>query len=273
MSINKDASGRRWVQAEVELPGTPEEIWDAIATGPGVSSWFVPTEEREDGTVVSRFGPGIEAVAKKTAWDPPRRFAAESPGFGPDAPPLATEWIVEARSGGTCIVRVVHSLFASTDDWDTHLESIESGWPWFFHVLRLYVTHFRTQPCTAFRVMGMVPGPALEAWDALTGPLSLAGAAVGQRVSTPAGAPPLAGVVEQTGSGGHPQGLMLRLNEPAPGIASLFALAMGGQVYLILDFYLYGQGASSAAASAEPAWQAWMAERFPLAGATACDAP
>jgi hypothetical protein len=66
---------------------------------------------------------------------------------------------------------------------------------------------------------------------------------------------------------------MLRLEEPAPGIASLFALAMGGQVYLILDFYLYGQGASSAAASAEPAWQAWMAERFPLAGATACDAP
>lgn len=115
----------------MEVPGTPGEVWQAIATGPGVSSWFVPTEVREDGTVVSHFGPGMDAVAKATAWDPPRRFAAESEGFGPNAPPLATEWIVEARAGGTCVVRVVHSLFATGDDWDNQLESLESGWPWF----------------------------------------------------------------------------------------------------------------------------------------------
>ncbi|MEX2302215.1 MAG: hypothetical protein WD733_14845 [Bryobacterales bacterium] len=66
---------------------------------------------------------------------------------------------------------------------------------------------------------------------------------------------------------------MLRLDAPAPGIASLFALAMGPQVYLILDFYLYGQQAAGAAASAKPAWQAWMAGRFPMADAAACDAP
>ena len=44
MSVKKDASGRRSVQVEVEVPGTPEEVWQAIATGPGISSWFVPTE-------------------------------------------------------------------------------------------------------------------------------------------------------------------------------------------------------------------------------------
>src|SRR2546425_795851 len=43
MSVKKEASGRRSVQVEVEVPGTPEEVWQAIATGPGVSSWFVPT--------------------------------------------------------------------------------------------------------------------------------------------------------------------------------------------------------------------------------------
>ncbi len=80
MSLKKDASGRRWVQVEVEVPGTPEEVWQAIATGPGVSSWFVPTEveEREGGAVVSHFGPGMDSIATATAWDPPRRFAAES---------------------------------------------------------------------------------------------------------------------------------------------------------------------------------------------------
>jgi hypothetical protein len=43
MSVKIDPSGRRSVQVEVEVPGTPEQVWQAIATGPGVSSWFVPT--------------------------------------------------------------------------------------------------------------------------------------------------------------------------------------------------------------------------------------
>src|SRR5262245_17188270 len=118
MSLKKEPSGRRSIQVEVEVPGTPEQVWEAIATGPGISSWFVPTEVRDDGTMVMHFGPGMDSVAERTAWEPPHRFAAESAGLGPEAPTLATEWIVEARAGGTCVVRVVHSLFAATDDWD-----------------------------------------------------------------------------------------------------------------------------------------------------------
>src|SRR5437773_11904194 len=105
MSVKKEDSGRRWVQVEVEVPGTPEAVWQAIATGPGVSSWFVPTEAREDGTVVSHFRPGMVAIATHTVCDPPRRVAAAGE-LGPNAPRMATEWIVEARSGGTCIARV-----------------------------------------------------------------------------------------------------------------------------------------------------------------------
>ncbi|MFL6261633.1 MAG: SRPBCC family protein [Thermoanaerobaculia bacterium] len=104
-------------------------------------------EEREGGTVVSHFGlgPEMEAHATVTAWEPPHRFAAESQDLGPGAPSLATEWIVEARAGGMCVVRVVHSVFASGDDWDDQLASIESGWPSFFKNLRLYLTR-RTSP-------------------------------------------------------------------------------------------------------------------------------
>ena len=47
MSVKKEANGRRSVQVEVEVPGTPEEVWQAIATGPGISSWMVPTEFEE----------------------------------------------------------------------------------------------------------------------------------------------------------------------------------------------------------------------------------
>lgn len=261
MSVKKDASGRRSVQVEVEVPGTPEEVWQAIATGPGVSSWFVPTEIREDGTVVSHFGPGMDAIATRTAWEPPRRFAGEGQ-LGPNAPPLATEWVIEARSGGTCVVRVVHSLFASSDDWDNHLESLESGWPAWFRILRLYLTHFRGERCSTFRLMGVAPEPESKAWAALTGSLGLARATVGQRWNTSAGVPPLAGLVDWVGEGKHLHEL-LRLDDPTPGIAFLMAHALGGQVYLAISFYLYGDRAPAAAARDEPLWHAWMKEQFP----------
>ena len=264
MSVKKDDTGRRWIQVEVEVPGTPEEVWNAIATGPGVSSWFVPTEFRDDGTVVSDFGPGMESVAKITDWDPPRSLSAESKDLGPEAPAVATEWIVEARSGGTCTVRVVHSLFASTDEWDDQLESWESGWPWFFQVLHLYLSHFGGQPFSAFRGMGSAPEPAAAAWDAFNGALGLGGLALGERVRGTGGATPLAGAVAQAKDGEGDYAALLRLEEPAPGIASLFALPMGGQIFLVIDFYFYGDGAAAAAADAEPLWLAWMNERFPI---------
>ena len=113
MSVKKEASGRRSVQVEVEVPGTPEEVWQAIATGPGISSWFVPTEfEERDGKPVAvklNFGPGMESRSVVTAWDPPRMFAAEAPGWAPGSPPIADEWSVEVRGGGICVVRVVHT--------------------------------------------------------------------------------------------------------------------------------------------------------------------
>jgi len=263
MSLKRDESGRRWIEVETEVPGTPEEVWEAIATGPGVSSWFVPTEVREDGTVVANFGPGMESVAKRTAWEPPRRFAAESEGLGPGAPKLATEWIVEARAGGRCVVRVIHSLFASTDDWDDQLESIEGGWPAFFRNLRLYLTHFKGQFGASIQAMGTAAEPASEAWAALTGALGIAGAVETGRVKSAAGAPIVEGVVERVGPPEHPE-LLVRLEEPAPGIAHLFAMPMGGQVYLAVHLYLFGRDAPAAAAREESVWAAWMSERFPV---------
>lgn len=45
------------------------------------------------------FGPGLEPRAAVTAWDPPRMFAAQGESWD-GAPPIATEWSVEARDGG-----------------------------------------------------------------------------------------------------------------------------------------------------------------------------
>jgi uncharacterized protein YndB with AHSA1/START domain len=265
MPVKRDEAGTRYVQAEVEVPGTPEEVWEAIATGPGITSWFVPSEVdgRVGGAAVSHFGSGMDSVAKITGWDPPRRFVAESrDDIGPGGPPVATEWIVEARGGGQCVVRVVHRWFTESDAWDDQFEGHTHGWISFFRVLRLYLAHFRGLRGAPVQVMGVAPEPKEEAWEAWTWPLGLFGAAVGQRVGTPAGAPPLAGMVEWAGQPEGPEELLVRLDQPAPGIAHLVPHAMGGQVYLTLRFYLYGDDASSIASEAQAAWQGWMDEHF-----------
>lgn len=275
MPVNRDPSGRRSVQAETEVPGTPEEVWAAIATGPGITSWFVPSQVdgRVGGDVVCSFGPGMDSLSTITAWDPPHRFVADSrDDMGPDDPSVATEWIVEARAGGTCVVRVVHSWFSESDAWDGQFEGHTHGWQAFFRVLRLYLAHFRGQAGVPVQLMGVAPPPKEAAWEAWTRPLGLTGAAVGQAVRTPDGAPPLAGTVEWAGQPAWPEELLIRLDEPAPGIAHLVPHAMGGQVYLTMRLYLFGENAPAAAAQAEAAWQAWLAERFAPATAAA-DAP
>jgi uncharacterized protein YndB with AHSA1/START domain len=260
MSVQIDQSGQRWVQAEVEVPGTPEEVWQAIATGPGISSWFVPTtvDGRVGGTTTSSFGPGMDSVATIAEWEPPRRFVASNQD---ETPAVATEWSVEARDGSTCVVRVVHRWFAETDDWDEQFVGHSYGWLAFFRVLKSYLTHFPGQHGRLVQAMATAPEPKEAAWAALTERLGIADAAVGQRVETKPGAPRLAGTVEWAGQPAWPEELLIRLDEPAPGIAHLVPHAMGGQVYLSVRLVLFG-----GAGGEEAAWNAWLQEQFQPVG-------
>ncbi|WP_204348863.1 hypothetical protein, partial [Serratia marcescens] len=56
--------------------------------------------------------------------------------------------------------------------------------------------------------------------------------------------------------------LLVRLDQPAPGLAHLVPHAIGGKVYLTIRFYLYGDDVAEAAGQAEAAWAAWIGERF-----------
>ena len=266
MSVKKEASGRRSVQVEVELPGTPEEVWQAIATGPGISSWFVPTEfEERDGkpvVVKVELGPGMEVRSPVTAWEPPRKWAAQSDSLVPGSPPIANEWSVEARGGGICILRIVQSLFASTDDWDNQLEGTESGWPGFFRTLRIYLTHFRGQRSAIMQKMAPAAGTEAEAWESMTAALGLKGLSVGQRCTVPAGVPAFSGVVEYVTQ--SPYDALLRIDKPGPGVAALGAVNFGGPSMVALNFYLYGDQAAGTVARESPLWQAWVQKRFPM---------
>lgn len=284
MPVKKDKDGQRSVEAEVEVPGSPEEVWHAIATGKGISSWFVPSkvEEREGGTTVTSFGPGMDAVAKITKWNPPKSFTAE--GTEEELGSVATEWIVESREGGTCVVRVVHRWFADTDDWDGQFEGHAYGWAAsFFRVLRLYLSHFPGQKCSAFQLTTISDKPALEILRTIKSALNID--EKNSQFTSTSGTPELTGVLERVeitdpellrirenapqvvtaleGMEGEEPELFLRLDRPAPGLAHVMVIGMGDQTLVSIRFHLYGDNGAAVAADAEREWNDWLAERFP----------
>lgn len=265
MSVKKEASGRRSVQIEVEVPGTPEEVWKAIATGPGISCWLVPTEiEERDGKpalVKMNFGPGMEISSPVTAWNPPLKWTTQTGGMLPGSPPIANEWSVESRGGGKCVVRIVQSLFASTDDWDNQLEAGAAAWPGFLRALRIYLTHFRGQGSVQMKWVASIDAPEAEAWSMATAALGLKDVRVGQRWTSPPGVPAFSGVVEYYTE--NPYDVLLRIDKPGPGIAALGAFNCGGPSMVAMGFYLYGDQAAGTVASQSPLWDAWFQMRFP----------
>lgn len=267
---DRNPSETRSIQLEVEVPGTPEQVWEAIATGCGIAAWFVPAEvaEREGGDVSFDMGSGMEFAGKVSAWDRPRRFAYEEEWqpFEELAPVrLATEWIVEARSGDTCVVRLVSSVFTDDKaDWDAELDNMREGWRVHLHILQLYLANFLGEPCSTIMVTGAAPGPLNRGWAALTDALGVSGATEGERAQTTApGAPPLAGAVERVTESEHSRGLMLSIDEPGPGVAIVFVYSYRGELYTNFHAYLFGDEAPTVAARDRPAWQAWMQEHFP----------
>ena len=264
-----DASETRAIDLDIEVPGTPEEVWEAVASGPGITAWFVPArvDGRLGGTCELDFGPGVGVeTARITAWEPPRRFVTEVAGEG--RPVFALEWLVEARDGGTCVVRLVNSGFGSGADWDAEYDATEAGWRLFLYNLRLYLTHFPGRRCSSVLVNGHADGPVDRAFGELAAALGLpAGASQGERVAATApGAPPLAGVVERAA----PNMLTLLLERPAAGIAFVVCEPAGdGSAHASVYLYLFGHGAAEAAARDEPGWRAWVQRHFPAAEAPA----
>ncbi len=248
---------QRSIELEVEVPGTPEEVWQAIATGPGISSWYVPhtVEERTGGSATASFGaaPEMQIRGRVVEWDPPHRIIFDG-GEGVDG--LAFEWTVQARDGGMCTVRLVNSGFGSGESFDDHYDQMTEGWKLFLFNLKLHLTHFSGQHATAALPMATWPGPKQQTWSTLTNALGIPEApAVGSRIDvTTSDAPPFGGTVVEAES----WRIALLLDQPAPGTAFIAAEGGGDQVGVSIWSYLYGDAGAKAAATDGPRWQEWL---------------
>ncbi|MGN6575370.1 MAG: SRPBCC family protein [Nocardioides sp.] len=246
------------LEFSVEVPGTPEQVWQAIATAKGMSAWFTPTEmeEREGGALHFTMGPEMGSAGHVTRWDPPRRLAYEEDwaalmGKDPDAlSPLTSEFIVEAQSGGTCVVHVTSSGFGTGAAWESEFwDTMAQGWMPFFDNLRLYLSRFPGQEATHLEATASHPGDSAGVWSALQEALGLGdeGATVEVRGVT--------GTVECVGE----RQALIRLTAPVRGMLNVSAWGEGdGKATAAIRAYLFSAGAADYVQREEPAWQTWL---------------
>lgn len=261
MPIHLDSPGRRRVEMYFDTPGTPQQVWAAMATGPGNAAWFARAtiEERVGGLLRFDFMPGMSSQGEVTAWDPPRRFAYVEPEWEPGAPPIETEITIRPGDGPGCAVRMTHTIRTDSSRWDASLQNFEDNWPGFFKVLRHYLANFADRPAASFQVMTQT-SDALEAvWNRMTGALGLVDAKAGEKRRV-TGPQVLSGTVEEVRQDASQHFVMLFLDQPV-GVAWVGSWrGAGSPVTASAAFYFYGANAQDTVATAESAWQDWLAE-------------
>lgn len=253
-------SEERSIELAVEVAGTPEEVWRAIATGPGISSWYVPheIEEAVGGDASASFGPGMEVAGRITDWDPPRRFGYAGTEDGPG---LAFQWLVETRDGGTCVVRLVNSGFGTGGEWDDHYDAMTEGWRMFLRNLQLHCEHFAGQTASASLPMASWQEEPEAAWARCSAAFGFdPSPSFGDTVRIAAdGATTVLGIVQDAG----PNRITFLATEPAVGTGFVTAEGQGGATSVSLWLYLYGEDATAIADRHQTEWLEALAAAGP----------
>jgi uncharacterized protein YndB with AHSA1/START domain len=265
MPIKSDGT-KRWVEMQLLVPGTPEQVWHAVATGPGYAAWFVrgDIEPKVGGAFRLDFGEGVVSTGEVTEWNPPRSIGYVERDWQPGAPPVATEITIMGRTGNQCVVRMVHTLFTTSDEWDDQVEGFENGWPGFFAILRVYLEHFAGETATSFIAITPAEGDTLTTWRLLVDAIGLAGANVGERRTT-GGPEPWSGIVEQVQQNTRQRWAVLRIDHPSPGAAlvGVSDAGMSGRTTSVsMCRYFYGGDSTTNTVKVEAAWREWLANTF-----------
>jgi uncharacterized protein YndB with AHSA1/START domain len=245
------------IEFTFELDAPADLVWEAIATARGMSSWFMPSEieEREGGAVAFHMG-DTSSEGTVTGWDPPRRLVYEEPDWaalsgheGSPVSPMVSEFLVESRSGGTCVLRVVTSAFGTGADWENEFwEEMGQSWKPFFDNLRIYLTDFPGQSATLFEASTALAGDTRDVIEAMRRTLVVDDA----------------GSVEAQGLNGRvhredPSGFLVRLSEPLPGYMTFYAFGgPDGSTIGAITGWLFSDDAPAYAENAQTAWKAWL---------------
>ena len=251
------------IELTFELAAPPEQVWEAIATGAGLTSWFLPTEIEEPRGRPDRDLHGRERARRRghrLGPAPPPGVRRARLGRARRPRPRAPRHPAGHRvPGGGAFRRHqraagVSSAFGTGADWEQEFfDGMEEGWLPFFAHLELYLRDFAGQEATAeaARTVGTTAAPPGRPMVADLGPLE-----VGRAVTVRG----LEGHVHRA-TDTH---LLVRVADPCPGFVALWAGDLReGRAFAQAHVYLFSPDAASYADQEGKGWQAWL-DALPL---------
>ena len=248
------------MELTIELPAPPAVVWEAIATGPGLSLWFLETdlEERAGGHVAFHMGPEMASEGEVTAWEPGARLEYAEPDWvalasreNSGQTPLVSEFLIEATSGGTSILRVVSSAYGTGAEWEREwFADMVANWAPSFDTLARYVARHAGLPGVRVAADLHVDGHPDQLWPQV---VALFGTpAIGDEVRIGAAS----GVLERLHDEPNVKELLVRFDAPAPGFGVMGAYEIGGSAVVTLGGSVFGDDAQQHAEALQADWLA-----------------
>ncbi len=235
---------------EIDLAATPEQVWEAIATGPGIDSWLMGRTEVEprEGGKASMTMPGFTSESTVTAWEPGRRFALRG-AADEEGSYMAFEYLIEGREGGATALRLVHSGIMA-GDWEAEYDALKKGNPLYLRTLAQYLDHFPGRTAVPVTAFGPQQADQDQVWAAITRAVGLPDTvSEGDKVSFTVGGQEVNGVVdtmlEPSFLGVRTDDALLRF------VGGGGAIMTGHHIFADID-----------RAEAEQTWGTWLASVF-----------
>lgn len=288
--------GGRRVACRVPLPAAPTVVWDAVATGEGISSWFVPCalEPQVGGRIVQFADPGApdpttgpEAAAEAmltatvgeiTAYSPPAgsvpgdfTFAERNwMGEGVPVPPWETSCSVASDGEGGTVLTLRSGFDSGGQLAEESVDGSVSGWAQSLTVLAHRLTH---RPADGVVTVDAATDPVAssvpELWSRVIGRLVTPAAGAGTAGDT--GAVARSGEVGGIVASSSDASTLIVLSAPVDGVLELYAFPAGdthedatGSAAIAVRMYEYVDAPGSAGAplgaaavdGVEPTWDA-----------------
>ncbi len=160
----------RRIDVSFQTSATPEQVWRAITEPEEIAAWFSPEAKVEPGvggSITFAWDDEMKFATPITAWEPGAHLQTgddrEKDG---EVFPIRIDYFIETEKGQTTL-RLVHSGFGDTADWDNEIAGYEDGWAMFMAILSHRLKHADQRACQA-TVYRMIPVPRAEVWEKLS---------------------------------------------------------------------------------------------------------
>jgi len=169
-AIETGVESSRAHETRVVIDAPIEEVWKAITDPAALARWFAPkmtVEPHVGGVVLADWGPGLEWKTFIEVWEPNRHLrlaetrekVLTSSTVEQKLPPcrLVEDFYLESESGKT-VLRLVHSGFGSSAEWDGEYEGTRGGWAMCFFRLKEGLERHRHESVANFLVTATCRG-------------------------------------------------------------------------------------------------------------------